>query len=95
MGVGPDGEDVAAKSRPAAIGRHDDRQDACPRYRAGQLGPGRSGCEAGTADCRRMTNVKVVAVALFPGAGHLESWNINQAGCTSLLTSFLSPVAPS
>ena len=37
----------------------------------------------------------LVTLAQFPGAGHLESWNINKARYTSLLTSFLSPVAPS
>jgi uncharacterized protein len=37
----------------------------------------------------------LVTLAQFPGAGHLESWNINKARYTSLLTTFLSPVAPS
>jgi uncharacterized protein len=37
----------------------------------------------------------LVTVALFPGAGHVESWNINRTRYMSLLTSFLSPVAPS
>jgi pimeloyl-ACP methyl ester carboxylesterase len=37
----------------------------------------------------------LVTLAQFPGAGHLESWNIDRARYTSLLTSFLSPVAPS
>jgi alpha-beta hydrolase superfamily lysophospholipase len=37
----------------------------------------------------------LVTLARFPGAGHLESWNINRARYTSLLTSFLSPIAPS
>jgi alpha-beta hydrolase superfamily lysophospholipase len=36
----------------------------------------------------------LVTLAVFPGAGHLESWNINRARYTSLLTSFLAPVAP-
>src|SRR5215469_11632870 len=37
----------------------------------------------------------LVTLARFPGAGHLESWNIDRARYTSLLTSFLSAVAPS
>jgi len=37
----------------------------------------------------------LVTLAQFRGAGHLESWNINRARYTSLLKSFLSPVAPS
>jgi alpha-beta hydrolase superfamily lysophospholipase len=36
----------------------------------------------------------LVTLARFPGAGHVESWNIDRARYTSLLTSFLSPVAP-
>ncbi len=36
----------------------------------------------------------LVTFAVFPGAGHLESWNINRARYTSLLESFLSPAAP-
>ncbi len=36
----------------------------------------------------------LVTFAPFPGAGHLESWNIDRARYTSLLESFLSPVAP-
>jgi uncharacterized protein len=35
----------------------------------------------------------LVTFAVFPGAGHLESWNINRARYTSLLESFLSPAA--
>lgn len=37
----------------------------------------------------------LVTLARFPGAGHVESWNINRSRYTSLLTSFLAPVAPS
>jgi pimeloyl-ACP methyl ester carboxylesterase len=37
----------------------------------------------------------LVTFARFPGAGHVESWNIGRARYTSLLESFLSPVAPS
>jgi hypothetical protein len=37
----------------------------------------------------------LVTLALFPGAGHVESWNIDQARYTSLLETFLSPIAPS
>jgi uncharacterized protein len=36
----------------------------------------------------------LVTFARFPGAGHIESWNINRARYTTLLESFLSPVAP-
>ena len=36
----------------------------------------------------------LVTLARFPGAGHVESWNIGRARYTSLLESFLSPVAP-
>jgi alpha-beta hydrolase superfamily lysophospholipase len=36
----------------------------------------------------------LVTFARFAGAGHLESWNANQARYTSLLESVLSPVAP-
>jgi uncharacterized protein len=36
----------------------------------------------------------LVTFAPFPGAGHLESWNINQPRYTSLLESFLSPAEP-
>ncbi len=36
----------------------------------------------------------LVTLAVFPRAGHLESWNINRARYTTLLTSFLAPVAP-
>ena len=36
----------------------------------------------------------LVTFARFPGADHLESWNIDRARYTSLLESFLSPVAP-
>jgi hypothetical protein len=35
------------------------------------------------------------AVARFPGAGHVESWNSDRARYTALLESFLFPVAPS
>ena len=31
---------------------------------------------------------------VFPGAGHLESWNIDRARYMALLRSFLTPVAP-
>ena len=37
----------------------------------------------------------LVTLARFPGAGHVESWNIDRARYTSLLESFLSPVVPS
>ena len=36
----------------------------------------------------------LVTFARFPGADHLESWNTDRARYTSLLESFLSPVAP-
>lgn len=36
----------------------------------------------------------LVTFARFPGAGHVESWNMDRARYTSLLESFLSPVAP-
>ncbi len=36
----------------------------------------------------------LVTLAVFPGAGHLESWNIDRPRYASLLTSFLAPVAP-
>lgn len=36
----------------------------------------------------------LVTLERFPGAGHVESWNIDRARYTSLLRSFLSPVAP-
>lgn len=36
----------------------------------------------------------LVTLAQFPGAGHLESWNIDHARYTALLESFLTPVAP-
>ena len=36
----------------------------------------------------------LVTLARFPGAGHVESWNIDRARYTSVLRSFLSPVAP-
>jgi pimeloyl-ACP methyl ester carboxylesterase len=36
----------------------------------------------------------LVTLARFPGAGHVESWNIDRARYTSALESFLSPVAP-
>jgi uncharacterized protein len=35
----------------------------------------------------------LVTLARFPRAGHVESWNIDRARYTSLLDSFLSPVA--
>jgi len=35
----------------------------------------------------------LVVLEVFPGAGHLESWNIDRARYTSLLQSFLTPVA--
>jgi len=37
---------------------------------------------------------QLAGLARFPGAGHVESWNIGRARYTSLLRSFLSPVAP-
>jgi uncharacterized protein len=36
----------------------------------------------------------LVTLAVFPGAGHVESWNINRARYTSLLESLLAPAAP-
>jgi uncharacterized protein len=36
----------------------------------------------------------LVTLARFPGAGHVESWNIDRARYTALLKSFLTPVAP-
>jgi alpha-beta hydrolase superfamily lysophospholipase len=36
----------------------------------------------------------LVTFARFPGAGHVESWNADQPRYTSLLESFLAPVAP-
>lgn len=36
----------------------------------------------------------LVTLAVFPGAGHVESWNINRARYTTLLASFLAPAAP-
>lgn len=36
----------------------------------------------------------LVDLAVFPGAGHLESWNTDRARYTSLLESFLTPVRP-
>jgi pimeloyl-ACP methyl ester carboxylesterase len=57
----------------------------------------------GTADTKVPISVSVrlqelkpslVTLARFPGAGHVESWNIDRARYTSLLESFLSPVAP-
>jgi pimeloyl-ACP methyl ester carboxylesterase len=36
----------------------------------------------------------LVTFERFPGAGHVESWNIDRARYTSLLESFLAPVAP-
>ena len=35
----------------------------------------------------------LATLAVFPGAGHLESWNIDRARYTSLVESFLAPVA--
>jgi hypothetical protein len=35
----------------------------------------------------------LVALEVFPGAGHLESWNIDRARYTSLMRSFLTPEA--
>ncbi len=57
----------------------------------------------GTADTRvpisvsaRLEALKpsLVTFARFPDAGHVEAWNIDQARYTSLLESFLHPVAP-
>jgi uncharacterized protein len=42
----------------------------------------------------RQLRPSLVTLARFPGAGHVESWNIDRARYTSLLESFLSPVAP-
>lgn len=36
----------------------------------------------------------LVTFERFPGAGHLESWNINRARYTALVESFLAPLAP-
>jgi alpha-beta hydrolase superfamily lysophospholipase len=36
----------------------------------------------------------LVDLQVFPGAGHLESWNRDRARYTSLVESFLTPVAP-
>jgi pimeloyl-ACP methyl ester carboxylesterase len=36
----------------------------------------------------------LVTFEVFPGAGHLESWNIDRSRYTSLLESFLAPLAP-
>ena len=36
----------------------------------------------------------LAALEVFPGAGHLESWNVDRARYTSLVRSFLTPVAP-
>jgi uncharacterized protein len=36
----------------------------------------------------------LVTLAVFPGAGHVESWNINRARYTTLLESLLAPAAP-
>ena len=38
-------------------------------------------------------HASLVTFERFPGAGHLESWNIDRAGYTSLVKSFLDPVA--
>ena len=35
----------------------------------------------------------LVALEVFPGAGHLESWNVDRARYTSLVESFLTPAA--
>jgi uncharacterized protein len=44
---------------------------------------------------RKALKPTLVTLALFPGAGHVESWNIDQARYTSLLETFLSPIATS
>ena len=36
----------------------------------------------------------LVIFAVFPGAGHVESWNIDRARYTTLLESFMSSAAP-
>jgi pimeloyl-ACP methyl ester carboxylesterase len=36
----------------------------------------------------------LVTFAVFPGAGHVESWSINRARYTALLESLLTPAAP-
>jgi pimeloyl-ACP methyl ester carboxylesterase len=35
----------------------------------------------------------LVTFEVFPGAGHLESWNIDRSRYTSLVESFLAPLA--
>jgi hypothetical protein len=35
----------------------------------------------------------LVTFEAFPGAGHLESWNIDRSRYTSLVESFLAPLA--
>jgi uncharacterized protein len=42
----------------------------------------------------KLARPSLVTFAPFPGAGHLESWNIDRARYTSLLKLFLSPAAP-
>jgi len=57
----------------------------------------------GTADATVPVSVSIrlkalrpalVTLARFPGAGHVESWNIDRARYTSIVESFLSPLAP-
>jgi hypothetical protein len=45
----------------------------------------------------RLSELKpsLVTFERFPGAGHLESWNIDRSRYTSLVESFLEPVMPS
>jgi alpha-beta hydrolase superfamily lysophospholipase len=47
-----------------------------------------------TSVALKQAKPSLVTFARFPGAGHLESWNIDQARYASLLESFLTPVAP-
>jgi len=44
----------------------------------------------------RLKQLKPALVTLvrFPGAGHTESWNVDRARYTSVVDSFLAPVAP-
>jgi len=44
----------------------------------------------------RLSELKpgLVTLERFPGAGHLESWNIDRSRYTSLVESFLQPVRP-
>jgi hypothetical protein len=35
----------------------------------------------------------LVTFEMFPGAGHLESWNVDRPRYTTLVESFLAPLA--